>query len=102
MRRQLSRLENSPYDSGKSVLAPGRLESYEGASAPNPKFAHIVPRVRLRVQRGTRIIELLVVLDSEVRRRGCRKMMRTCSPPIRELCDAFDKSGCRGINHRGQ
>src|SRR5919197_2932929 len=26
----------------------------------------------LRVQRGTRIIELLVVLDSEVRKRGCR------------------------------
>src|SRR4029453_9867004 len=25
----------------------------------------------LRVQRGTRIIELLVVLDSEVRKRGC-------------------------------
>src|SRR5262249_3556848 len=26
----------------------------------------------LRAQRGTRIIELLVVLDSEVRKRGCR------------------------------
>src|SRR5436305_5285814 len=49
-----------------------------------PEAAHLVPRTRssriscrefdreLRVQRGTRIIELLVVLDSEVRKRGCR------------------------------
>src|SRR5262245_8869074 len=28
-------------------------------------------------KRGTRIIKLLVVLDSEVRNRGCRNMMRT-------------------------
>jgi hypothetical protein len=47
--------------------------------------AELVPRTRssriprrefdreLRVQRGTRIIELLVVLDSEVRKRGCRR-----------------------------
>src|SRR5262249_19614739 len=31
----------------------------------------------LRVQRGTRTIELLVVLDPEVRKRGCLTMMRT-------------------------
>jgi hypothetical protein len=31
----------------------------------------------LRVQRGTRIIELLVVLDSEVRKRDAAQMMRT-------------------------
>src|SRR5438445_9936849 len=46
-----------------------------GTSAPNPKFAHVVPRVRPRTsgsKRGTRIIELLVVLDSEVRKRGSR------------------------------
>src|SRR5213596_3035166 len=49
-----------------------------------PTRSCLVPRTRssrilcrafdreLRVQRGTRIIELLVVLDSEVRKRGCR------------------------------
>src|ERR1700730_4404183 len=31
----------------------------------------------LRVQSGTRIIELLVPFDSEVRKRACRRMMRT-------------------------
>jgi hypothetical protein len=31
----------------------------------------------LRVQSGTRIIELLVPFDPEVRKRGCRRMMRT-------------------------
>src|SRR5712691_4055821 len=31
----------------------------------------------LRVQRGTRIMELLVVLDSEVRKSACRKVIRT-------------------------
>src|SRR5262245_43265646 len=42
------------------------------ASAPNPKFARMCRELdrELRVQRGTRIIELLVVLDSEVRKRG--------------------------------
>src|SRR5262249_36816686 len=51
--------------------------------------AGLVPRTRsshhncresgceLRVQSGTRIIELLVPFDSEVRKRACRKMMRT-------------------------
>jgi hypothetical protein len=46
--------------------------------APNPKLAPIVPRVdrELRVQRGTGIIELLVVLASEVRIRAYRKCWR--------------------------
>ena len=61
-----------------------RLNEREGpemgrTSAPNPKFAHIVRQedCELRVQRGTRIIELLVSLDSEVRIRVCRNTLRT-------------------------
>src|SRR5262249_47453435 len=58
---------------------PAGRQMLSAPSAPNPKFAHIVSRVRPRTSgsRGTRIIELLVVLDSEVRIRGCRTMMRT-------------------------
>src|SRR5947208_8147542 len=74
-------------------------------------FGSLVPRTRssrmscrafdreLRVQRGTRIIELLVVLDSEVRKRGCRTndanfgigplVPRTRSS--RMSCRAFDR-----------
>src|SRR5919197_6013446 len=63
--------------------APGERQRGTPTGFPWPK-SELVPRTRssriscrafdreLRVQRGTRIIELLVVLDSEVRKRGCR------------------------------
>src|SRR5437016_4876673 len=59
-----------------------RLATRNGNTLESSRI--LVPRTRssriscrefdreLRVQRGTRIIELLVVLDSEVRKRGCR------------------------------
>src|SRR5437016_3800822 len=46
-----------------------------GTLVPRTRSSRILCREfdrELRVQRGTRITELLVVLDSEVRKRGCR------------------------------
>src|SRR5262245_3338030 len=49
------------------------------SSAANPKFARFRGKCvcELRVQSGTRIIELLVFLDSEVRIRTCCESVRT-------------------------
>src|ERR1700740_824063 len=74
--------ERSRRDRGESrprrghinkALAPG----LRGTSAANPKFAHHCCRGRceLRVQSGTRIIELLVSFDSEVRLGACCKVV---------------------------
>src|SRR5215468_8564343 len=48
-------------------------------SAPNPKFARQCRKSdrELRVQRGTRTLELPVAFDSEVRMRVCREGWRT-------------------------
>jgi tripartite-type tricarboxylate transporter receptor subunit TctC len=56
---------------------PVVVENRAGASAANPKFAQHCCRVRceLRVQSGTRIIDLLVSFDSEVRVGACCKVM---------------------------
>src|SRR5262245_58076282 len=67
----------------------GRSRAVPGRESSGLTGSYVVPLTRssgtgcrgldreLRVQRGTRIVELLVVLDSEVRKRGCRKLVRT-------------------------
>src|SRR5207244_9150420 len=77
------RLVRQPAGRVPQSAAPGERPRVTPTGFRWPKSA-LVPRTRssriscrefdreLRVQRGTRIIELLVVLDSEVRKRGCR------------------------------
>src|SRR5436190_23008924 len=74
-------MPKSGHRYSEKIMLPNRLERDDDSK----KSHHaLVPRTRssripcrefdreLRVQRGTRILELLVVLDSEVRKRGCR------------------------------
>src|ERR1051325_1589780 len=80
--------------------APG-VKPRRNASAANPKFAqHCGKSVcELRVQSGTRIIELLVSLDSEVRSRASRKVRRTSeSGTLGQRIRAM----CRWIAYRGE
>ena len=60
---------------GRPIGGNGALKT----SAANPKFAHNCGEssCELRVRSGTRIIELLVSFDSEVRFRTCGKLGRT-------------------------
>src|SRR5262249_6383954 len=76
---------HAPAGAGGQRCSQRRLWS---TNAKTPRLA-LVPRTRsshhnccesvceLRVQSGTRIIELLVSFDSEVRIRACRKLRRT-------------------------
>src|ERR1043166_6591989 len=69
--------------------AAGALTPFQNEEIGNPADAKLVPRIRsshfdcresdceLRVQSGTRIIELLVSFDSEVRIETCGKLGRT-------------------------
>src|SRR5262249_21772760 len=80
----VGRLAKSMRGAGSVMGAP-----FGGVAPRRPAGGDLVPRTRsshhtcresgceLRVQSGTRIIELLVPFDSEVRKRACRKMMRT-------------------------
>ena len=75
----------SPPDRLRRGIAKARVQEAGQMTSDE----RLVPRTRsshhncresgceLRVQSGTRIIELLVPFDSEVPKRACRKMMRT-------------------------
>jgi hypothetical protein len=90
---EIARARRPAFTKSKRSPRAGVPPSQLGVSATGERRPdlrpRLVPRTRssrtscrefdreLRVQRGTRIIELLVVFDSEVRKRGCRTMMRT-------------------------